>query len=79
MAPLLLDVVEETRHKETVKYIRSSSCQGSAWQRTEYSLARLFAKALLQWTAFSLHFCKVLILISTEVCGFVLLLLWMLP
>jgi len=33
MASVLLGVVEEVKYKETVKYIRSSSCQGgSVWQ-----------------------------------------------
>lgn len=38
----------------------------------------LLAQALLQCSNFSLRFCKGLSLISIEVCGFVLLILWML-
>lgn len=38
----------------------------------------LLAQTLLQCSNFSLHFCNGLSLISSEGCGFVLLILWML-
>lgn len=75
MTSLLLGVVEEVRHKETVKYIRSSGCQGGhVWQHTEYSLAALslglFAKTLLEWTPFSPPFREVVGLISVDLFSF---------
>lgn len=36
----------------------------------------LLAQALLQCSNFSLHFCQGLSLISIEMCGFILLILW---